>query len=184
MNENELRPALDERIRPDLYDAIVNGLLDAKRIVRAGGLIRLPEHRAVKSAAEEALWGKVSSLLGEDATKPPVVHDMVERLGVPYGELNKFLMNAARQGQVVRVSDKRYFMPDAVRDLVQIVEDLVAADPAGQFTVKAYRDRAGIGRNAVIEILEYFDRVGYTRRLDQVRQIRKPATEALGTLYA
>ena len=31
---------------------------------------------------------------------------MVEHLGVPYGELNKFLMNAARQGQVVRVNDK------------------------------------------------------------------------------
>jgi selenocysteine-specific elongation factor len=58
----------------------------------------------------------------------------------------------------------------------------VAADPNGEFTVKAYRDRAGIGRNAVIEILEYFDRVGYTRRLDQVRRIRKPAREAFGAL--
>jgi selenocysteine-specific elongation factor len=92
-------------------------------------------------------------------------------------------MNAARQGQVVRVSDKRYFMPEVVRELVQFVEALVAADPAGQFSVKAYRDKAAIGRNAAIEILEYFDRVGYTRRLDQVRQIRKPATEAFGSLF-
>jgi selenocysteine-specific elongation factor len=69
-------------------------------------------------------------------------------------------------------------MPATVLELIKIVEDLVAADPKGQFSVKSYRDSAGIGRNSAIEILEYFDRVGYTRRLDQVRQIRKPASDA------
>jgi selenocysteine-specific elongation factor len=63
-----------------------------------------------------------------------------------------------------------------------MVEDVVGASPNGQFSVKQYRDRAGIGRNSVIEILEYFDRVGYTRRIDQVRQIRQPAVDAFGSL--
>lgn len=183
VNESELRLALTERVRPGVYAALVQQLLEDGKLVRDGGLVRLPEHEAVQSSAEQALWERVAKLLAADGTKPPVVHDMSEHLGVPYGELNKFLMNAARQGQVVRVSDKRYFLPEVLRALVEIVEALVSADPDGQFSVKAYRDKAAIGRNAAIEILEYFDRVGYTRRLDQVRRIRKPATEAFGSLF-
>lgn len=184
VNENELRLALTERIRPGIYAALIAAMLEVGTLVRDGGVVRLPEHSAVRSSSEQAMWEKVSTLLDAEGVKAPVVHDMVEQLGVPYGELNKFLMNAARQGQVVRISDKRYFMPAVVRSLVAIVESLVAADGDGQFTVKAYRDAAGIGRNAVIEILEYFDRVGYTRRLDQVRQIRKPADDAFGKWFA
>lgn len=184
VNENELRLVLAERVRPGVYAALVQHLLEDGKLVREGGLVRLPEHRAVKSSTEQALWKQVERLLADGGTKPPVVHDMATQLGVPFGELNKFLMNAARQSQVVRISDKRYFLPGVVRELVTIVEELVSADPDGQFSVISYRDKAAIGRNAAIEILEYFDRVGFTRRLDQVRRIRKPAAEAFGSLLA
>lgn len=184
VNENELRVALAERVRPGVYAALVQRLLERGQLVRDGGLVRLPEHQAVTSSADRALWERVEKLLASEGTKPPVVHDMAEHLGVPFADLNKFLMNAARQGQVVRISDKRYFLPQVLADLVAIVEALVSADPDGQFSVIAYRDKAAIGRNAAIEILEYFDRVGYTRRLDQVRRIRKPAAEAFGSLLA
>jgi selenocysteine-specific elongation factor len=40
--------------------------------------------------------------------------------------------------------------------------------------VKQYRDQTGIGRNLSIEILEYFDRQGVTRRIGDVRQIMRP----------
>lgn len=182
VNESELRLDLSERIVTGTFAAAVAALLEEKQIVRDGGVVRLPEHVAVKSSAEQALWGKVAPVLEAGGIKPPVVHDMVESTGVAFAELNKFLMNAARQGQVIRVSEKRYFVPRAMRELIQIVEDLVAANPQDEFTVREYRDRAGIGRNSVIEILEYFDRVGYTRRLDQTRQRRKSASEAFGTL--
>ena len=46
-----------------------------------------------------------------------------------------------------------------------------AANDKQQFTVQEYRDQTGIGRNLSIEILEYFDRQGVTRRIGDVRQI-------------
>jgi selenocysteine-specific elongation factor len=49
-----------------------------------------------------------------------------------------------------------------------------AADDKQQFTVQQYRDQTGIGRNLSIEILEYFDRQGITRRIGDVRQIMRP----------
>jgi selenocysteine-specific elongation factor len=38
--------------------------------------------------------------------------------------------------------------------------------------VAAFRDAVGLGRKRSIQILEYFDRIGLTRRLGDKRQIR------------
>ena len=183
VNESELRINLSERITVAIFVAALAALLDGKKVVRDGGVVRLPEHAAIKSSADLVLWEKVAALLDDGGIRPPVVHDMVDPLGVSHPELIRFLAHAAREGQVVRVSDRRYFLPSALRKLVQIVADLVDASPSHEFSVRDYRDRAGIGRNSVIEILEYFDRVGYTRRFDQARRIRKPAVEVFGPLF-
>ncbi len=182
VNENELRVNLSERINEHIFSGALAALLNTKKTVRDGGVVRLSTHGAVRSPAEQALWEKVARLLSDGGIRPPVVHDMVGELGITFPELSKFLAKSAREGQLIKVSDKRYFMPAAVRELIQMVEDTVAASANGQFSVKEYRDRAGIGRNSVIEILEYFDRVGYTRRIDQARQIRQPAADAFGNL--
>ena len=133
INEAELRPKLAERISPDRYHVLLEDLLTAKHIVREGALIRLPQHQAVTSNEDQAQWDKISKILSKAGAKPPVVHDLSRELGMPYGELNKFLMKMARDGHLVRVSDKRFFMPQVMRDMVAIVEALLANDPKKGF---------------------------------------------------
>ena len=43
--------------------------------------------------------------------------------------------------------------------------------PTGAFTAAAYKDRSGIGRNVTIELLEFFDKEGFTRREGDARRI-------------
>ena len=70
-------------------------------------------------------WHADSALLEHDERRFVVValakheegDDMLERVGVSFPELSKFLAKSAREGQLVKVSDKRYFMPEAVREL-------------------------------------------------------------------
>ncbi|MOA60278.1 Selenocysteine-specific elongation factor [compost metagenome] len=47
---------------------------------------------------------------------------------------------------------------------------LADANPVIQVT--AFRDAVGLGRKRSIQILEYFDRIGLTRRFGDRRQIR------------
>jgi selenocysteine-specific elongation factor len=45
----------------------------------------------------------------------------------------------------------------------------------GCIRAAAFRDRTGLGRKRAIQVLEYFDRVGYTRKLgrgDEQHRIR------------
>ncbi|MCA3186855.1 MAG: SelB C-terminal domain-containing protein, partial [Cupriavidus sp.] len=42
----------------------------------------------------------------------------------------------------------------------------------GHVEVIAFRDALGLGRKRTIQILEFFDRAGYTRRVGNARMLR------------
>lgn len=173
--EAALLAALPVRVAPGVGEAALEALVAAGEAVRDGGLVRLPAHEVKRSPQDEAMWAKVRPLLDRADLKVPVVHDMLERLRLTQPALEAFLARAAGQGDVVKISAKRYFLPATVATLAGFVRELAGAHPDGVFTAAEYRDKAGIGRNAVIEILEYFDRVGFTRRHGQVRIILNDA---------
>jgi selenocysteine-specific elongation factor len=168
---DELGGVLPERLRPALRDLVIARVLVRGLVERHGGLLRLPGHAAQRAKGDEALWRRVRRLLDAPDHKAPVVHDMLEPLRLELKVLEAFLARANQAGDVVRVSPRRYFLPASMAHFEGIVQDLARTQPGGTFTVADFRDRAGIGRNAVVEVLEYFDRIGLTRRDGQVRKV-------------
>ena len=69
-------------------------------------------------------------------------------------------------GLAIRVSETRYYLPARLLELAAQAESLAAKGP---FTVRSFRDATGVGRNVVIEVLEHFDRTGFTRRTADTR---------------
>jgi selenocysteine-specific elongation factor len=54
--------------------------------------------------------------------------------------------------------------------MAELLLQLAAGSPIVQ--VAAFRDMLGIGRKRSVQILEYFDRIGLTRRVGDQRHIR------------
>ena len=59
----------------------------------------------------------------------------------------------------------------ALRRLAGTARVLASESDDGLFAVAEFRDRAGIGRNLAVEVLEYFDVAGYTERVGDVRRV-------------
>ena len=165
----ELEKALRLRLLRGVFEAVLEALVDDGRVVRDGAVLRLPQHSARRTAADDALWKRLQPLLERDSLKAPVVHDLASALNLNHSLLEAFLLRAAKQGLVVKVSAKRYFLPQAMTRCEQLVRDLTQA--GAKFSAADFRDRAGVGRNAVIEILEYFDRIGLTHRSGDLRTL-------------
>lgn len=180
INEGQLQRALPKKLGKRNASAIIEACAKEKILIRDSGQYRLPEHQVKRAPANEALWKKVSAKLESSGRKAPVVHDLHTELGIDLKQLSQFLIGAAKQGFLIKVSDKRYFLPATVREFAETAERLANQASGGGFTVKEFRDSVGIGRNAVIEILEYFDRAGLTIRQDQIRKLRKSAAALYG----
>jgi selenocysteine-specific elongation factor len=178
--EERLRRVTPGRISAEVFNAAVVTLIRDKRVARDGSSLCLPGHRAAFAAQDAALWKRIQPLLEVDDLRPPRVRELAEELGVELRPLERLLNHATRMGMLYRVADNRYYLPDTVRQLAREAEKLASQTTEHQFDARAYRDATGIGRNVAIQVLEFFDRQGLTRRIGDQRQIAKPAAEVFG----
>jgi selenocysteine-specific elongation factor len=146
----------------DIILALVEELAREGTIVRDGAGVRLPQHRAQLSGADTALWEKVRALLEPGGLRPPTVAELAAHLGEDARRLDSALSRLERQGLAVRVSKNRFFLPAAIARLREMAGEEARAN--GAITAAAFRDRTGIGRGLAIEVLEYLDRIRFTRR--------------------
>ncbi|MBM3491146.1 MAG: selenocysteine-specific translation elongation factor [Alphaproteobacteria bacterium] len=178
-DEASLRRLLPEPCAPETFAAVLRALLDAGRILRHGLALKLPSHRPRQSQAEMVLWQQVEPLLRAGALRPPIVREIAAKLGREHTEIEAFLLRMAALGLVVRVADNRFFPPDSVRGLAELAAVLAGEEDDG-LTAARFRDRSAIGRNLTIEVLEFFDRVGLTRRVGPTRRLRRQPEELFG----
>jgi selenocysteine-specific elongation factor len=173
------RPALAARLRgvvPEAaLDAALAELAAAGRAVREIGMWRLPEHRPRLTNADEKLWDRVRPLLAAAELRPPRIREIAAALALEPDAVERFLHRAEGLGRVAKVADNRFFLPETVARLAEIARGLADETLEGAFTAAAFKDRSGIGRNLTIQILEYLDRMGATRRIGDARVVSRGA---------
>jgi selenocysteine-specific elongation factor len=162
--ETRLRGALPGRPSEALFGAALLDLLHGGRIARDGAHLTLPGHRPAFSPADAALWAQIEVMLVEGGTRPPRVLEIAEAVSLDGRATERFLQRAARVGLVLRVADNRFYTPAVLLDLARLAQTLAADAPEDGFTAGAFNKRTGIGRNLTIELLEFFDKKGLTRR--------------------
>ena len=136
----------------------------------------MPDFMPRLSADDRALWLRLSAIL-VDNKRPPAVTELLTLLDMRRDVLVPTLTRLAYAGHIVAVVANRYFLPEHLAELAQMAEQL-AADADGALTVREFRDRSDLGRNLAVDVLEYFDHLGFTRRKGDVRSV-VPGTAAL-----
>ena len=177
-----LRRETGIRMPAKRFTPIIETLVADGTIVNRGASYFLPGFEPQLSSKDEALWKRIKPILEDGHTRPPVVHDIAERIKSPAKAVESFLVRCARLGLVYRVAKNRFLLPDAVLELGEIAEALGRESNEQGFGAAAFRDRSGVGRNLAIEILEYFDHAGLTWRSGNERKVLKPAAEVFGEI--
>ena len=174
------RAALFRRLRGEAPEAALDAALaqlhSTGKVVRDGAVLRLAEHQPRLSREDERLWKQVHPLLATAELRPLRVRELAAELSLQPEPLTRFLRRIERFGRVAQVAPNRFFLPETVERLAAIARELTEAAPEGRFTAAEFKDRSGIGRNLTIEVLEYLDRIGVTRRDGDARTVlRSPA---------
>ena len=161
-------------------DAALDRLIRDGIAERRGERIVLAGRRAELEPRDARLWARIEPALTASG-RPRTVWEVSEALGIARNEAARFFKRAQAAGLVMQVSKNRFLTPAALESLARAAESGLAAAGGGRFTVADFRDWSGLGRNLSVEMLEYFDRAGFTRRAGDERVIRRPAAETFGT---
>lgn len=160
--------------------AAVLALAARGEVTRTGMVVHLPDHKPRLSDADDALWQRVAEMLDQGGHRPPRVREIAEALEQTPEAMTAFLSRCMRFGLLLPVAGNRFFPPAAVRELAAIAVTLAGETDDGAFDAATYKDRSGIGRNLTIELLEFFDSAGFTRRTGNVRHILRPPADVFG----
>ncbi|ELV2783106.1 selenocysteine-specific translation elongation factor [Enterobacter cloacae] len=156
-----------ERLRrmalPMEDDALVLLLIENMResgvIKSHHGWLHLPEHKAGFTAEQEAIWQKAAPLFGDE---PWWVRDLARETNTDEQVMRQVLRHAAQQGLIVAIVKDRYYRNDRIVAFASLIRELDQA--RGSTCAADFRDRLNVGRKLAIQILEYFNRIGFTRR--------------------
>jgi selenocysteine-specific elongation factor len=158
---------------PDMPAALFRALLEALtgegRLLTNGPWLHLPGHRVVLSADEQALLSKLEPLIAAGGFDPPWVRQLAAAVREPEARVRAVLRRHLAQGGVFQVVHDLFYDRERIAELAAIVGRCAQE---GGVSAAHFRDALGLGRKRAIQILEFFDRVGYTRRIRDTHVLR------------
>jgi selenocysteine-specific elongation factor len=155
--------------RPVFAELLIQPMRDG-RILQTRSWLHLPQHRVELAADDDKLWQELKPRLDAAPYNPPRVRDIAKATGLAEEAVRALFRRIARHGDAWPVAHDHYFTAAAVADLARRVAAIGTRE--GSVRAAALRDDIGGGRKVAIHILEFFDRVGYTRRVRDMHIVR------------
>lgn len=143
----------------NLIFTLIDRLLGDQKLINTRGWLHLPEHGLAFNNEQQAAWTAIEPLFKDD---PLWVRDIAAETKLDEQRVRQTLLKAAQLGLVVAIVRDRYYLNRKIREFADLIRSMHTAN--GKTGAADFRDRLGMGRKLAIQILEFFDRTGFTRR--------------------
>jgi len=166
-----LRGAVAPVVDTRLFRLLIERLLAAKRLVRRGNLVYLPDHEVSLGGADSELAQRVLQAIVRSGLMPPVVKDLADELKTDAKKIATVAAVLVERGELVKVTPELYYARESVADVEARLRAFLSRE--GEITAAGFRDLISASRKYCIPLLDYFDRAGTTIRVGDVRRLRR-----------
>lgn len=157
---------------PDAVKVVLGSMIAQRVLTAKGRLYRLTSHVPEFSRDDHKKWRQVRNAMQAEGLRPPQTHELARELEWEAATLEAFLRRAELAGHVTLAAPRRYFPNDILLELANRAKAIAAENPKGTFSVAEFGRRTRLGRNLSVTLLEFFDRIGLTRRHGNARRFR------------
>ena len=165
------------KMREAAYTALIDQLIATGRLVAVAGHLSVPAHNPVLTRVDQAILGYFREHPGS-AAEPVSIASLSASIRVSEQAARQSAKRLAQRKEVIFVERDRILDSGRVREIALQFEREAARASDGIVSLQAFRTATGVGRNGAIMLLEYFDRVRFTRRVATGRHVLKHAVAA------
>ncbi len=157
-------------LRKDVFDTLIERLQSEGKLAERKGFLALPEHREQFNDAEAQLLHNVESLFKSHPFSPPGPDDIASQTRATPAQVQRALRILIEQQRLVRVEQDLFFHAEAVADARERLVSHIREN-GGLESVK-FKYLLDTTRKYAIPLLDYFDKIGVTRRVGYTRHLR------------
>lgn len=140
----------------------IEQMLQQGQIQQHRGWLHLPEHKLQFSSDEYQLWQQVFQLFEEKEGQALWVREVATKLAIEETQMRNFMYKAGKLGYLTAVVKDRFFLTEHIYYYAGFIKQIIAEQ--GSISVNQLRDKLGFGRKLTVQLMEYYDRIGFLRR--------------------
>ncbi len=152
---------------------ILNESLKSKKLKKFKNLFYHPNHFS-SHVKNKSWWNELEKKFKKYGFQPPKIKELSLELGIDLKTLKPILNKALSLGYLVKINESRYILTSCFKDIGYVFEEIFKKENIEKINVQMFSHHTRISRNLSIEILEYFDEIGFTKRFDKGRVILMP----------
>lgn len=168
--KDEIRSRLFGNMKAKLFDELLVRISEFEKVKEQDGQIMTVDRRIEYDAKQQKIKDALLKYYREARYSPENLNLVEEELGIKKADkaVYESLVSA---GELIRLNEavnlsREHF--EAARGIL-----LAELEKDGEISLASYRDLLGTSRKIAVALLDYFDKVGLTRRVDDVRKLAK-----------
>jgi selenocysteine-specific elongation factor len=161
----EASPIIDEVIFPNL----IQDLIDTGSLSHRDGKFSIKGIEPVVPAVDLVNWEMIKDAIARYHQQIPTLANIKDELSLDSSVLQLALKIAVKDRQAFMIGESRFLLPDTLSFFVEKIKTF--SHEKSSFSVVEVKNLLSLGRNSCIDLLEYFDLIGFTRRVGAERVI-------------
>jgi selenocysteine-specific elongation factor len=159
----------------DVFDGLIKLLISKGKLVERKHRLALPEHQETFSEDEQNLLQNVEALFRNQLFNPPKFEEVTEQTRAAPEKVQKILQILIEQEHLVRVENDLLFHSEAVEKARGLLISFIKKE--GKLESVKFKYLLDTTRKFAIPLLDYFDRIGVTRRMGYTRYLKAPTID-------
>jgi selenocysteine-specific elongation factor len=158
------------QLQKDVFDSVVKLLLSCGELVERKQCLALPEHREKFNEEEQKLIETVEALFTAQLFNPPKFEEVVEKTATAPDKVQKILRILIEQKRLIEIERNLLLHYDAVEQSREILISFI--NEHGKLESVKFKYLLDTTRKFALPLLDYFDRIGVTRRDGNTRYLK------------
>ncbi len=165
--KEDMRSRFFAKLNPKVFNTMMKYLEEEGRIVSKNNLVSIPGIQPNPGEKERKTIDIINTIMKDRPYNPPGIDEISSVTGISESDLAEIIAYLTDRGELFKISDGLYFSKSAIENGQSLLNEYFTREK--ELTLATARDIFDTSRRYALPLIEYYDRMRFTRRVGDVR---------------
>ena len=165
--KEDMRSRFFAKLNPKVFNTMMKYLEEEGRIVSKNNLVSIPGIQPNPGEKERKTIDIINTIMKDRPYNPPSVDEISSITRISESDLAEIIAYLTDRGELVKISEGLYFSKSAIENGQSLLNEYFTREK--DLTLATARDIFDTSRRYALPLIEYYDKVRFTRRVGDIR---------------